>query len=133
MTRRFEGTSQSPDSSSPSLDWDYSADLAALSDPLNRVNLFSVNISLTSSTTDDVFFSDIRTSTPKSRRITRSMLAMGDISPDISPIRHKLNRRHRFRQGLRYRRKTKVTFQQAEANIVNLSAANFKNCGKPSL
>ena len=40
-------------------------------------------------------------------------------------IRHKLNRRHRFRQGLRYRRKTKVTFQQAEANIVNLSAANF--------
>ena len=52
MTRRFEGTSQSPDSSSPSLDWDYSADLAALSDPLNRVNLFSVNISLTSSTTD---------------------------------------------------------------------------------
>ena len=135
LSRRFEESSSNMDSSTLSLEWDYSPNLTSFMDPLNRANLFSNETSLTSSTSDDVFFSDIRTSTPKSRRITRSMSAMGDISPNISPIRHRLNRRHRLRQGLRYRkRKTRVTFQHAKEEIKNLSAARFNlNGGKPHL
>ena len=125
LTRRL--LNSSPEFSSlSSLAWDNVEMLTQLSN-LDQATLFEETFSLTSSTSEDVFFLDTRTSTPKTRRITRSMSANGDISPDYSPVKHKFSRRHRFRQGLRLKRRPKVHFSEGMEQIQEKNEASTKN------
>ena len=121
LTRRFLD-SKLEESSISSLEWDNIDILTQLSDKLNEATWFEDTVSLTSSTSEDVFFLDTRTSTPVSKRITRSMSASGNISPDPSPIKHKFNRRHRFRQGLRLKTRPKVKYTEGVTEIENSAA-----------
>ena len=121
LTRRLLN-SQSEDSSISSLEWDNAKMLTQLSEDFNNVTWFEDTVSLTSSTSEDVFFLDLRTSTPVSKRVTRSMSAKGDISPEPSPIQHRFNRRHRFCQGLRGRRRPIVKYSEGEDNIQETAA-----------
>ena len=125
LTRRLLNSSPE-DSSLSSLAWDNVEMLTQLSN-LDQATLFEETFSLTSSTSEDVFFLDTRTSTPKTRRITRSMSANGDISPNYSPVKHRFSRGHRFRQGLRLRRRPRVQFSEGVEQIQEKIEASTEN------
>ena len=108
--------------SNQSLDWDNSSILTSLINPINTAFLFPDSMSIISSESEDVFAEVASTSTPISKRVTRSMSQAGNLFEEASPIPFKFSSQNRSRMKFK-RRKTRVKFLNEIQTIQDKSAA----------
>ena len=101
--------------SQASLEWDNERSLTTLSDPLDNVDLYSPTPN--SSSEEEVFTNQTATSTPNSKRVTRSMTLSGEYEATMSPIPHRFHRSSLWRQGQRRLRRPRVRFTDSVSPI----------------